>query len=81
MSAKNPNHPVTQAVAAQWHKLAALAVAKAGGHIVITPRDIAAFAPGELNITVQELDDGIHLRIVNSVEAERLARREGGLPI
>ena len=81
MTPGNPNHPVTQAVAEHWHKLAALAVAKAGGHIVITAHDIEQFAPGELNITVQELADGLHLRIVDSVEAERLARKEGGLPI
>lgn len=81
MTALNPNHAVTQAIAEQWHKLCALAVAKAGGHIVITLRDIKQFAPGELNITVQELPDGLHLRIVNNAEAERLARQEGGLPI
>lgn len=81
MSEMNPNHPVTRAIAAQWHKLAALAVAKAGGHVVITSEDISSFAPGELNITVQELPDGIHLRIVGREEAERLARKEGGLPL
>lgn len=81
MNTLNPNHPTTRQIADQWHKLAALAVAKAGGHIVITMDDLQQFAPGELNITVQELDDGIHLRIVGRKEAERLARTEGGLPI
>lgn len=81
MKALNPNHPVTRMLDDQWHKLAALAVLKAGGHVVITMEDLLAFAPGDLNITVQELPDGIHLRIVDRAEAERLARKEGGLPI
>lgn len=75
----NPNHPVTKAMHAEWHKLAALAVMKAGGHIVISMEDLESFPLGGA-VTVQELDDGIHLRIVDAETAERLARKEGGLP-
>lgn len=75
----NPNHPTTQAISDHWHKLCALAVIKAGGHVVITYRDIEAVPPG-VAITVQELQDGLHLRIVDADTADRLARKNGGLP-
>lgn len=75
----NPNHAVTGSVREQWMKFAALLVAKQGGHAVISLGDIAAMQPG-LFLTIQELDDGIHLRLVDEQTAERLARKEGGLP-
>jgi len=76
----NPNHPVTQSLHDQWHTLCAFAVLKAGGHVVISMADLKSMPVGS-TITVQELDDGIHLRIVDRATAERLARKEGGLPI
>lgn len=75
----NPNHPVTQQMHDQWHKLAALAVMKAGGHVVISMEDLGRLPPGG-GITVQELDDGLHLRLVDARTAEVLAKKEGGLP-
>jgi threonine dehydratase len=78
MSELNPNHPVTQAVHDHWHKLAAFAVMKAGGHIVITADDIDAAAG--MAIVVQEKLDGLHLRIVEPSAAMLLASADGGLP-
>jgi|GEM_PF-6918592 len=80
MSELNQNHPVTQAMRDQWFKLAAIMVAKAGGHAVITAEDIASFPPGAA-ITIRELADGIHLRVVDADTAATMARFEGGLPI
>ncbi|MET3652503.1 hypothetical protein [Dyella japonica] len=60
-------------------KFAALLVAKQGGHVVISMQDIRS-TPEGLFLTVQELNDGIHLRLVDEQTAERLARKEGGLP-
>lgn len=80
MSELNPNHPVTQAVSDQWHKLVALLLRKMGtDHVVITAADLMAMRPGSA-IVVQELHDGLHLRLVDSETAEQLAREHGGLP-
>jgi hypothetical protein len=76
----NPNHPVTQQVSDHWHKICALLMAKLGtDHVVITLADIARMEPNSA-ITIQELHDGLHLRIVNPEQADEIARREGGLP-
>lgn len=79
MTELNPNHAVTRALHDQWHKLAALAVFKAGGHVVITADDIAGIPDG-LAMTVRELDDGIHLQLIDPSAAMLLAKAEGGLP-
>lgn len=75
MSAHNPNHPTTRVVEGQWHKLAALLVQKAGGHVVLTMSDVIELGPHK-SIVVQELDDGIHLTIVDNATAKLLAARE-----
>lgn len=82
MSEKNPNHPVTRAMREQWHKIAAILVHKTGRtEAVISPRDIEEFiVSGCTNVTIRELPDGIHVRLVSDEEAARLAKKEGGLP-
>lgn len=81
MTELNPNHPTTQAVHDHWHKIAALIMHKLDlDHVVITPDDINQLMRANSSITMQELGDGIHLRIVDRVTAEKLARENGGLP-
>lgn len=63
----------------QWHKITAMIVQKSGGHVVLTTSDILAF-PQDGCITIQELDDGIHIRVVDARTGAELARKEGGLP-
>ena len=76
----NPNHPVAAAMRTEWHKIAALLLAKTGnGHVVITEADLQLIPPGG-GIAIQELPDGLHLRLVDQVTAQRLARENGGLP-
>ena len=75
----NPNNATAQAVADHWAKIATLLVNKAGGHVVITLDDFDHMQDG-LFITVQELGDGLHLRLVDEATAHRLAREHGGLP-
>lgn len=75
----NPNHPTSRALSDEWHKLAGILVNKAGGHVVITMEDLEDM-PQDAFITVEELHDGIHLRMVDRKTAERLARENGGLP-
>lgn len=79
MSEMNPNHPVTRAVSDQWHKLAALLVNKAGGHVVIGASDFYDLGTDK-SIVVQELPDGIHLTIIDNQQAMLLAAQHGGLP-
>lgn len=79
----NPNHPTTTVVREQWHKLCALLMAKLGtDHVVITAADIDRLVRegGGRAIVVQELADGLHLRMVDPAEADRLARVHGGRP-
>lgn len=76
----NPNHPVSQQMHDHWHKICALLMRKMGrDHIVITMVDLRSF-PADSFMVFQELEDGLHLRLVDEAEAVRLARREGGLP-
>ncbi len=81
MTELNPNHPTTQQLHDQWSKIAAILIRKMGTrHVVITQEDIIALSNTSSNIAVQELEDGLHLRLVDDVEARRLAAQEGGLP-
>lgn len=74
----NPNHPVTQQTHDQWHKFVAIMLNKYGD-VTITIKDVQAM-PDDAAVTVQELEDGIHLRLVSMAEGERLAREHGGRP-
>ncbi len=76
----NPNHKTAMTVSEHWHTICALLLMKGGSdHVVITTADIAKMAK-DICIAVQELPDGLHLRIIGREEGERLARKEGGLP-
>lgn len=78
----NPNHPVTQATADQWHKLCAMVMFKLGvTKIKLSPRDINTFLESGLaNITVR-FDDYVNLELVTDEQAAILAKKEGGLPM
>ena len=78
----NPNHEVVKAVDAHWHKLAALIMFKLGvPEVVITTQDIDAMVNANAAfITIQELSDGLHLKMGDEVTAHKLAREHGGLP-
>lgn len=82
MSALNPNHPVTRAMDGQWHKIAALIMAKAGiRSVVITPADIESLGQGGgTGIAIKDQPDGIHVWLVDQETGAALARKEGGLP-
>lgn len=76
----NPNHPTTQAVHDQWHKIAALVMRKLGAtHVLITADDVRKMVGGNF-IVVQELPDGLHVRMVDERTAMKLAREHGGMP-
>lgn len=79
MSEINPNHPMTSAMREQWQKLCAILIAKRGGHETISLDDIKLIAE-EKAISIQEIDNVIHLRLIPIEEAQLLAREHGGLP-
>ncbi len=80
MSELNPNHPTTQAISDHWHKIAAILLHKLGHtDVCITPADLEAMDQNTC-IVIQELDDGLHVRLVDMAEGQRLAREQGGLP-
>lgn len=81
----NPNHPVTQEIRDQWHKLAALTLFILGTpELEITAEDIEEFSqalgPGAA-VACDARGGKLTLRLVNGAEAARLARHEGGLPV
>lgn len=75
----NPNHPVTKAMRDHWHKIVAMMMLRAGeDHVVFTDEDIKALAMGDKNIVLEELADGLHIRLVSDIEVLRLAKERGG---
>lgn len=83
----NPNHPVTRTLHDHWHKLLAVVLHKyrhdLPRDVVITGPDIEALTrayPEMPSIIAHDQRDGLHLRLVDGPEGERLARKEGGLP-
>lgn len=83
MSEINPNHPMTTFARDHWYKLCALLVNRLpDGEARITAADIEALEnSGRANITIREKNDVIILKLVSDEEAQRLARKEGGLPV
>lgn len=83
MAELNPNHKVTQALHDQWHKLCAIVIWKFGvNEVSVTGQEIERFMEsGIANITAREHLVVLTLALVTDGEAERLARREGGLVV
>lgn len=80
MDSLNPNHPVTQAMSHQWHKIVALLMHKQNtDHVVITLQDLRNFTEDKF-ISIEEQHDGLHISLVSALEAVQLARKHGGLP-
>lgn len=80
----NPNHPVTTELRHEWHKLLAIAMHKLGlREIIITPADIEALSllADGINVVAHAHADCIEIKLVGDAEAERLARKHGGLPL
>lgn len=78
----NPNNPVTQQMHEQWHKVVALLMVDYGiTEFEITEDMLRAFAHLGGGAVVADARGGrFVVRLVDNAEAERLARKEGGLP-
>lgn len=76
MAEVNPEHPVTQRLHDNWHKICLVLLEKLGGEIVITEEDIKAIFVEKYPdhaILAHEKKDGLHLKIITAKEARRLA--------
>lgn len=72
---KNPEHPVTAAASDQWHKIAAILIAKQGIRSVsITPADIAAISAGDTNVVLRGNSHSLEVKLVSDDEARALMR-------
>lgn len=73
----NPDHPVTKKVHHEWHKIAALLMAKfKQTSVEITEEDVRAFANcGTTNIVIKA-GKTIKLSLVDDVTALRLSEEE-----
>jgi hypothetical protein len=81
MSALNPNHPVTDALSDQWHKILMAVFIKLGlDEIVITNEDVLAIGDYQHAIMAHAKPDGLHIAVITEQEAQLLARQHGGLP-
>lgn len=80
----NPNHPSTRGAHDNWHKIVAMIMHQRGlKRIQITVKDVERFSKDYSGsaVTIRFDDtDGITLTLISMEEAEKLARKEGGLP-
>jgi len=82
MTELNPNHPVTREVHDHWHKIAAILMLKFGKSAVeITEADVRSLGNNENAVMADCRGGRFVVRIVSMEEAEKLARKEGGLPV
>lgn len=83
MATGNPNHPVVRQLETEWHKIVAVILCDLGRtEYQITPEMISRFAEmyPDGAVVADCRQDRFVLRLVDNDEAERLARKEGGLP-
>lgn len=79
----NPNHPTTIALHYQWHKVLAAILVKLGiSEVRLSEADLNRLAlnPDGYNVVAEGMPDSLSIRIVSDAEAERLAKKAGGLP-
>lgn len=77
----NPDHPVTNEMREQWHKIVALLMMQRGEtEVEITLQEIQAMtlAVEPQAVVIEEKGDRLLLRLVSMAEAQRLASLGGG---
>lgn len=74
----NPDHPVTKQIHDHWHTLCLMIMRKLGiKEVIITEQDFIGVEPGTLNISIQELADGMHVRVMSNQEMLAFLEEEG----
>ena len=77
----NPNHEVTRTLSNKWHVVATAIMQKFDvNEVVITEADVANLSKNPTAISMQELPDGLHIKLLSMDEAEKLAKEHGGSP-
>lgn len=78
----NPNHPVLREAHDHWHKFCAILMSKFGAtEVEITIDDVMQLGDNEHAIVLDTRGGRCVLRMVTMEEGERLARKEGGMPV
>lgn len=78
----NPNHPVLNEARDHWHKFCAILMNKLGKtEVEITVDDVAKLGDSQNAIALDMRGGRCVLRMVSMEEGERMARKEGGLPV
>lgn len=81
MAQGNPNHPVTQQMQTEWHKICAIMMlAVDRTEFEITPELVNDFVASGKMIACDLRGGRMVIRLMTEAEGERLARQEGGLP-
>jgi hypothetical protein len=83
MSEINPNHPVTQEVRDQWHKICAILLNSIGiVEFEITQQMIEKLVASGMTSVVADTRGGkFIIRLVGDETAMKLAKHAGGLPV
>lgn len=86
----NPNHPMTKFARPQWHKICALLMQKMEAthkipylpdyEVEITVGEIQRLDERNMAVVIHERGERLFIRFMPLAEAEKLARKEGGLP-
>lgn len=78
----NPNHPVTQMVSENWHKIVALLMQHYGlDTFEITEAALNRLGMSDKSICLDARNNRCVVRLIPAQEAVKLAAKEGGLPV
>ena len=72
----NPDHPVTKKMHSEWHKIVALLLMRFlpdDTHFVITDAHVKRMGDRDVSVAVKEQPDGLHVFLVSTEEARKLA--------
>ena len=82
MSEVNPNHPVTEMARSEWHKVVGLMMQRHGlTEFEVTSADVERLGAADAAVVMDCRGGRVVVRLMPLKEGERLARREGGLPV
>jgi hypothetical protein len=73
----NPDHPTTRSLHDVWHTVCLMLMKKMkANEVIITQKDFFSVEPNAEVIVVQELDDGLHVKLVPVAEGIRLMEED-----
>lgn len=78
----NPNHPITQLTHDNWHKIVGVLMLKFGyTDVEILSEDVRRLGDMEKCVVADCRGGRFVIRVMDIKEGEKLARKEGGLPV